>query len=381
MVAPGLFACSYHRQAMGTSMSENIESNSALVKSESNFGAGEQPVSESNADYAACLSALTYDDRRQLEEIAQDIERIERKAILQIAAKLAKARDVFRYRRAEGGFTGWITKRLRHSSATACNVLNIYQRFGGDECFQTLEILPISALYLLAAPSTPDEAVKEIADRVKAGKQPSCAEVKETIERAKRKKNGAVEPGKFGSNGDTDPEESAEARKALYAANDAGRRDEGGEDSVDRADMPADGENGEPPDTSSTTNKTSSTTNERAASATDGKAEAGEPSLLDRWKEATPEQQRDDLKRMLEGVELQDLIDVLPVHLRRGLEGRLIARHGLQCSDKLTKILRTIVRSRSPAEQITAVAKFNQVLAANNLDLGKVHVRVPKNSG
>ena len=210
-------------------MSENIESNSALVKSESNFGAGEQPVSESNADYAACLSALTYDDRRQLEEIAQDIERIERKAILQIAAKLAKARDVFRYRRAEGGFTGWITKRLRHSSATAYNVLNIYQRFGGDECFQTLEILPISALYLLAAPSTPDEAVKEIADRVKAGKQPSCAEVKETIERAKRKKNGAVEPGKFGSNGDTDPEESAEARKALYAANDAGRRDEGGE--------------------------------------------------------------------------------------------------------------------------------------------------------
>ena len=58
-------------------MSENIESNSALVKSESNFGAGEQPVSESNADYAACLSALTYDDRRQLKEIAQDIERIE----------------------------------------------------------------------------------------------------------------------------------------------------------------------------------------------------------------------------------------------------------------------------------------------------------------
>lgn len=30
-------------------MSENIESNSALVKSELNFGAGEQPVSEFNA--------------------------------------------------------------------------------------------------------------------------------------------------------------------------------------------------------------------------------------------------------------------------------------------------------------------------------------------
>ena len=59
----------------------------------------------------------------------------------------------------------------------------------------------------------------------------------------------------------------------------------------------------------------------------------------------------------------------------------MIALHGLQCSDKLTKILRTIVRSRSPAEQITAAAKFNQVLAANNLDLGKLHVRVPKNSG
>jgi hypothetical protein len=64
--------------------------------------AGEQPVSESNADHAACLSALTYDDRRQLEEIAQDIERIERKAILQIGRSGGLSRIVGISRKLEG---------------------------------------------------------------------------------------------------------------------------------------------------------------------------------------------------------------------------------------------------------------------------------------
>ena len=58
-----------------------------------------------------------------VEEIAQDIERIERKAILQIAAKLAKARDVFRHRRAEGGFQ--ITAVAKFNQVLAANNLDL----------------------------------------------------------------------------------------------------------------------------------------------------------------------------------------------------------------------------------------------------------------
>ena len=119
----------------------------------------------------------------------------------------------------------------------------------------------------------------------------------------------------------------------------------GGEDLVDRADMPADGENGEPP-------ATSSTTNERAASATDGKAEAGEPSLLDRGRTCA----RLSSSAMTSSASWKALScrtsSMFYLYISvAAWEVRSIALHGLQCSDKLTKILRTIVRSRSPAEQ------------------------------
>ena len=45
--------------------------------------------------------------------------------------------------------------------------------------------LPVSALYLLAAPSTPDEARDEIAQRVEAGEKISCQTVKNTIARSR----------------------------------------------------------------------------------------------------------------------------------------------------------------------------------------------------
>ena len=47
--------------------------------------------------------------------------------------------------------------------------------------------LPVSSLYLLAAPSTPKEARTEIIQRAEAGEKISGATVKETIARVKRK--------------------------------------------------------------------------------------------------------------------------------------------------------------------------------------------------
>jgi hypothetical protein len=145
-------------------MPENIDINTTIVKPETN-------------DFA-----------EQLEKLAREIEQLHAKASLQIAQRLAQARDLFRYRRDEGGFTGWVQNRLGYSVATAYRLVNLYQRFG--ESFSQWQTLPITALYALAAPGTPEETVAEIAGRIEAGDQPSCVEVNEAIARQKAQKRG-----------------------------------------------------------------------------------------------------------------------------------------------------------------------------------------------
>ena len=58
----------------------------------------------------ADLSDVT-DDR--LEVIAKEIESIQATAISEVAKRIAEAREIFRYRRDEGGFAGWVETRLR----------------------------------------------------------------------------------------------------------------------------------------------------------------------------------------------------------------------------------------------------------------------------
>ena len=52
--------------------------------------------------------------------------------------------------------------------------------------------------------------------------------------------------------------------------------------------------------------------------------------------------------------------------------------HGLRRSEQLTKVLKKALRSRSPAEQITALDGINKALTADGLDFEAVQVRVPK---
>jgi hypothetical protein len=124
------------------------------------------------------------DDR--LEAIAKDIETTHANAALHIAAQLAEARDIFRYRRDEGGFSGWVETRLHYSRSTAYNLLSIHERFGGDENLsKRLDTFPASILYLLAAPATPETAKTEVIARAETGEVLPVAEVKRVIEKHK----------------------------------------------------------------------------------------------------------------------------------------------------------------------------------------------------
>jgi hypothetical protein len=65
----------------------------------------------------AAMSDSAFADR--LEAIAQEIEGLEHKAIMDIAKLITKAHELFLYKRDEGGFTGWVQARLGYSSSTA----------------------------------------------------------------------------------------------------------------------------------------------------------------------------------------------------------------------------------------------------------------------
>jgi hypothetical protein len=131
------------------------------------------------------LAEHAADDR--LEAIAKDIESLQASAIMRNAERLAEAREIFRYRRDEGGFAGWVESRLRRSRQTAYNLLQVHERFGGQECPKGLDTLARSVLFLVSSPSCPPEARDQIIEQAKAGEPVSVAEAKEVIGTAKGK--------------------------------------------------------------------------------------------------------------------------------------------------------------------------------------------------
>jgi hypothetical protein len=122
----------------------------------------------------------------QLEPHARKIERLQSKAILRIVGEAAKIHETLRYYRNEGGYTGYMKKRLGYSSSSAYRLLDVHTRFGANPS-QIWERLPPSALCLLASASTPKEALDVVAARVEAGETPSCALVAKIIAQAKGK--------------------------------------------------------------------------------------------------------------------------------------------------------------------------------------------------
>jgi N6-adenosine-specific RNA methylase IME4 len=127
------------------------------------------------------------------EDKAAQIERVQATAIMEVAALLAEVHQQHLYRRDEGGFTGWIERRLSMSERTAYNLLDVHRQFGGSECLQLLQTLPRRGLYLLAASSTPDEVRTEALDRAASGESLTHTEIKGMIETARARERDAWE--------------------------------------------------------------------------------------------------------------------------------------------------------------------------------------------
>lgn len=89
--------------------------------------------------------------------------------IFDIGARLTEVRDQLRHNR-EGGFEGWLSAEFGMSPRTAYRFINVFEQFSNSANLAELDIAA-SALYLLAAPSTPDDARQEALRRAEAGER------------------------------------------------------------------------------------------------------------------------------------------------------------------------------------------------------------------
>jgi hypothetical protein len=111
----------------------------------------------------------------------KDLVRTTAENVVRIGEKLAEVRE----RLDNGRFQAWLSGEFDWSRRTAYNFISVYEQFGGDRAkFAQLDIAT-SALYLLAAPSTPAEARAEVLDRAEQGERITHSTAKEIVEEHK----------------------------------------------------------------------------------------------------------------------------------------------------------------------------------------------------
>jgi uncharacterized protein (DUF2267 family) len=107
-------------------------------------------------------------------------ERLQRSAqdIWEIGQRLVDVRSALKH----GQFETWLKAEFGWSRRTAYNFINVYETFRERANLAQIDIAT-SALYLLAAPSTPQEVREQYLQQAKAGKKVTHKDLRETIER------------------------------------------------------------------------------------------------------------------------------------------------------------------------------------------------------
>jgi hypothetical protein len=144
---------------------------------------GDLPLHETanfEAEPTSPKASAEQERETRLEAIAAEIESVLGTAIMRVAALVAEAHELHRYQHGDGGFEGWVERRLKMSRRTAYNLLDVHKRFG-DQSVQILHTLPRSVLYLIAPDSVPEAARTEVIERAEAGEKLSHAQVKEIV--------------------------------------------------------------------------------------------------------------------------------------------------------------------------------------------------------
>ena len=152
------------------------EPNAALIRSQLKY------------DYSLIPEA----DRSQVQSAAIDIVRNyinAHESRIEIGKRLIEIKDVLEY----GQFGEWCETEFQMSQRSAQRMMQVAEAFDGK--YDTVSLLTDSALYLLAAPSTPEEAREEVIEQAKAtGHSPTQTEVKAVIDSHKPAKPSQPPP-------------------------------------------------------------------------------------------------------------------------------------------------------------------------------------------
>lgn len=100
--------------------------------------------------------------------------------ITEIGGKLIQVKE----RIGHGLFGVWLEQEFGWTDRTAQRFMNVAERFGKSDNLSDLTIAP-SALYLLAAPSTPEAAVEEALSQAEGGAAVTYTRTREIVERHK----------------------------------------------------------------------------------------------------------------------------------------------------------------------------------------------------
>jgi hypothetical protein len=85
-----------------------------------------------------------------------------------------------------GNWLPWLEREFGWTERTAQNFMQVHAMVGKSAKFADLS-LPMSGLYLLAAPSTPEQAQQQVIERVESGEHLSVGDVKKLIAQARDK--------------------------------------------------------------------------------------------------------------------------------------------------------------------------------------------------
>jgi hypothetical protein len=168
---------------------------------------------------AAPMTDVEFEAWREAKAVR--IELVQATAVLEIAAHLAEVHQQHLYRRDEGGFQGWIERRLRMSRSTAYKLLTVHTTLG-EKVSTNLDTLPRSVLYLLAPESTPETVRAEVIERAEAGEHFTYAQVKEMVDKAvaeaRQEQQAATEADREQLRKQAERDEAARYERKLAAA-------------------------------------------------------------------------------------------------------------------------------------------------------------------
>jgi hypothetical protein len=97
------------------------------------------------------------------------------------AIEIGRRLDACKFIVGHGNWGRWLKEEFDWSERTAQSLINVYDMAKSKSANFSDLGLPLSALYLLASPSTPPEAVDEVVERAEAGEIIKLADVQETI--------------------------------------------------------------------------------------------------------------------------------------------------------------------------------------------------------